>query len=323
MKVLITGSRGYIGSVLAKTLASQGHMPLGVDRNINSRGSAIYGLFHHANFEDRFVAQMVSDLKIDTICHLAADADVPDSVERPGKYYENNTSNTIKLLNNLVENKWRGKFIFSSTAAVYKEKNSIITETDVLEPPNPYGMSKLMCEQVLKDYHKVYGIDVVNFRYFNVAGAWDDVGDHLNSPHVIQRLCHAATNGNDFHIFGTDKNTTDGTCVRDYLHVRDVCDAHLQAIKHLNNNKGYYNYNLGTSFGVSVRSLVASFMLQTKENISISSDEGRPGDPDHLVADGHRFMADTKYTYNYSNLNNIIDSAWIYYKGKGSNYYGF
>lgn len=324
MKVLVTGSRGYIGSVLAKTLTKQGHIPIGVDRDLNPNGSAIYGLFHHTNFEDKFVAQMVSDLKIDTICHLAADANVPDSVVNPKAYYENNTCNTIKLLNNLVENKWKGKFIFSSTAAVYKESDSILNEFDTLQPPNPYGLSKLMCEQALKDYHKAYGIDVVNFRYFNVAGAWDDVGDHLNSSHIIQRLCYAASRDDNFHIYGTDKNTIDGTCIRDYVHVRDVCDAHVKVIEYLNHNRGYHTYNLGTSVGISVRAMVTGFMLQTKQNFNIVNDDvGRVGDPDRLVADGHRFCADTGYTYNHSGLNNIIDTSWNYYKDKVTKHYGF
>lgn len=323
MKVLITGSRGYIGSTLAKTLTSLDHIPIGVDRDINPNGSAIYGLFHHANFEDKFVAELVADLKIDTICHLAADASVPDSVASPGKYYENNTSNTIKLLNNLVEKNWKGKFIFSSTAAVYEPKSTLMGESDTLSPPNPYGVSKLMCEEVLKDYNRAYGIDVVNFRYFNVAGAWDDVGDHLHSTHVIQKLCYAGARDITFEIFGIDRDTPDGTCVRDYLHVRDVCDAHVKAIEFLSKNKGYHTYNLGTGNGISVRRLVNEFSVNTRKTIYIGEGEPRPGDPDYLVADGHRFVADTGYTYNHSDLRNIIDTAWSYYSNKMDGRYGF
>jgi UDP-glucose 4-epimerase len=185
---------------------------------------------------------------------------------------------------------------------------------------NPYGLSKLMGEQILHDYYKAYGINVVCFRYFNVAGAWDDVGDHGMSDHVIQKMISSAVRESDFVVYGNDKKTPDGTCVRDYLHVRDVCDAHIAAINYLNTNPGYHIYNLGTGNGVSVRQLAASFIINTKRNVHMHDGDSRDGDPDFLVADGHRFKADTGYTYNHSDINNIIKTAWNYSSMKKQHY---
>lgn len=320
MKVLITGSRGYIGSTLAKTFVEKGVIPVGVDRDLRPKGSAIYGLFYEKSFEDEEVAQIVVDLKIDTICHLAADASVPDSVRHPGRYYQNNVAATIQFLNNLIDRGWRGKFIFSSSAAVYPDTGRLSKETDVPAPCNPYGSTKLMNEQTLRDYFSAYDISVMCFRYFNVAGGWDDVGDHLHAEHVIQRICHSAVRQTPFVMFNDQANTPDGTCVRDYLHVRDVCDAHLHAISYLNEHPGYYIYNLGTSHGTSIKQLISSFITSTGENLLFEKGPGRIGDPDYLVADGHLFVSDTGYTYKHSELNNIISSAWEYYSNKKKEY---
>jgi len=323
LKVLITGSRGYIGSNLAKTFVLNDVVPLGVDRELRPHGSSIYGLFHHANFEDPELADIVTNFGIDTICHLAADASVPDSIESPDKYYKNNVANTIQLLNNLVERKWKGNIIFSSSAAVYPSSSHPVTEDHELNPMNPYGHSKLMCEQILRDYHNAYGINVMCFRYFNVAGAWGDTGDHEGSDHVIQKLIKASLDSTTFVIYSDKKDTPDGTCVRDYFHVRDVCDAHLAAIEFLKNNPGFYIYNLGTSSGTSVKELVSKFIYTTKSNLHFIVGESRPGDPDFLVADGTRFMQDVKYTYNHSDLNNILATAYEYSTAKRKEYYGY
>ena len=286
MKVLITGSRGYIGSTLAKAFTEKGITPIGVDRELRPNGSNIYGLFYESSFEDPQVADLVKDLGIDTICHLAADASVPDSVKNPGKYYQNNVAATIQFLNNLIERGWRGKFIFSSSAAVYPDSGKMSSEADNPGPCNPYGTTKLMNEHTLRDFFAAYDISVMCFRYFNVAGAWGDVGDHLNAEHVIQKMCRAAKYEYPFHLFNDKANTPDGTCVRDYLHVRDVCDAHIHAIDYLNDNKGFFTYNLGTSRGTSIKQLIASFITTTGQNLHFESSPPRYGDPDYLVEIG-------------------------------------
>ncbi len=323
MKVLITGSRGFIGSTLAKTITCLGHIPVGVDREINQYGSTIYGLFHQANFEDEYVAQIVSDLKIDTICHLAADASVPHSVQNPGLYYENNVAATIKLLNNLAKKKWKGNFIFSSSAAVYPDSGSRVSEDILPNPPNPYGRTKWIGEQILYDFHYSHDINVVCFRYFNVSGAWDDVGDHGSSEHVIQKIIQSSIRDKSFFIYGDNKNTADGTCVRDYIHVRDVCGAHLKAIEFLKTNPGYYIFNLGTGNGYSIKQLITHFIGSTGQSLHFEVDKSREGDPDSLVADGSLFIKKTGYTYQYSDLNSIFTSAWQYNKRMEKQYHGF
>ena len=321
MKVLITGSRGYIGSTLAKTFVTErGIIPIGVDKELRPEGSAIYGLFYESRFEDVAVAELVQDLNIDTICHLAADAEVPDSIVNPGKYYQNNVAATIQFLNNLVDRKWKGNFIFSSSAAVYPSSTKLASEMDCPDPMNPYGLTKLMGEQILLDYYQAHGINVVCFRYFNVAGAWDDVGDHGGSSHVIQKMIKSSFRFDDFTIYGTDRNTPDGSCVRDYLHVRDVCGAHLTAIDYLMKKPGFYIYNLGTSNGTSVKSLVSQFILNTGKNLNFNEGPSRDGDPDFLVADGHLFVADTGYKYQHSDMSNIIKTAFSYSESKYNRY---
>lgn len=322
MKVLITGSRGYIGSNLAKTFVYNDIIPFGVDKELRPEGSAIYGLFHHTSFEDSDLADIICNFGIDTICHLAADASVPDSLVSPDKYYKNNVANTIQLLNNLVERKWKGNIIFSSSAAVYPSTSFPVSEDQETNPMNPYGHSKLMCEQILRDYHNAFGIGVVCFRYFNVAGAWGDTGDHEASDHVIQKLIRASFNGSNFVIFSDKKDTPDGTCVRDYFHVRDVCDAHLAAITFLKANPGFYIYNLGTSSGTSVAELIKEFELTTKADLNFIVGPPRPGDPDFLVANGSKFVQDVKYTYKHSDLKNILATAYEYGSIKQKEYHG-
>ncbi len=315
MKVLITGSRGYIGSVLAKTLVAQGHEVHGIDINGNPDGSSIYGFFTEANINDSSVAVMVKSLQIDTIFHLAASADVGESVLHPEQYYDNNIGNTATMLNNLIQVGWKGKIIFSSTAAVYQEQPRLSYETSTVNSPNPYGRSKYMCEQLLRDINKAHGISVAVFRYFNVAGSWDDTGDHIDSGHIIQRLCSAAHAGR-FTLFGNNKNTPDKTCIRDYVHVRDVCDAHIHASHFLDDNPGMYTFNIGSGKGFSNMEILSAFQRFTGKSINVITGPGRPGDPDFLVASPDKFVSDTGYRYNHSSLEKIITTAWTYYCNK-------
>ena len=314
MKPLITGSRGYIGSTLAKTFVKKGIMPVGVDKEIRPNDASIYGLYYQAAFEDPYVAEMIMDMGIDTICHLAADASVPDSVLNPGKYYHNNVSALITFANSLVQWGWKGKFIFSSSAAVYSDSSVPVTESSDVLPCNPYGQTKLIGEHALRDIFRLSAIELICFRYFNVAGAWDDVGDHSDSSHVIQRMCDATYNSDTFKIFGKDLNTPDGTCIRDFIHVRDVCDAHLHVAK-CYSTPGSISYNLGTGNGISVYQLLEEFnnIVLDPRMVSWEYDNPRIGDPIFLVADGSRFTSETGYTYKHSNIKNIIQSSWDYF----------
>jgi len=317
LKVLITGSRGYIGSVLAKTLHEQNIIPFGIDHDGRPNGSAIYGMFSIGCITDDLIIECIMDQGIDTIFHLAAYADVGDSVKHPAMYYENNIGKTSLMLLKLLEKGWRGKIIFSSTAAVYKEQSMPVYEGCEIGSPNPYGKSKYACEQLLHDISAAYDIPVAIFRYFNVAGAWDDVGDHIDASHIISRLCDSTYNKKPFMLYGTDKNTPDGTCIRDYVHVRDVCDAHIHVAKFLDHViPNVWTFNLGTGAGHSNLEIIKAFERFSGHKPIIINGPGRAGDPDHLVAGTIKFVNQTKYRYNHSSLEQIITTAWNYYCNK-------
>jgi UDP-glucose 4-epimerase len=316
LKVLITGSRGYIGSVLAKTLSEQGIIPFGIDHNGRPDGSTIYGLYQEACITDDEVIEVVMHLGIDTIFHLAASADVGDSVINPAPFYYNNIGRTSLMMTKLLARGWRGKVVFSSTAAVYEPSMYIINENDAKNSPNPYGRSKLACEELLFDIYKAHKIPTVVFRYFNVAGAWDDVGDHIDANHIVSRMCKTAYERSPFTIFGTNKETRDGTCVRDYLHVRDVCDAHLHAAGYLDIDPGFHTFNLGTGIGITNKEMVRAFERFTAQKLEVINGQGRPGDPDILFASPLKFTNITGYRYKHSSLENIISTAWQYYCNK-------
>ena len=302
--VLVTGAAGYIGSVICKLLTERGYNVLANDLKVPRHN------YHIARLVCSFDQISKHHLEnLDAIFHLAASADVPDSVANPLKYYENNTAKTITLIKKLKEIDWRGNFIFSSTAAVYGEKMTEFVESDPKTPINPYGHSKLMCEQVLMDSGLRYSI----FRYFNVAGAHVTVGDHLDSNHVVQRLCDAALNKKEFKIFGHNLNTRDGTCIRDYIHVLDVARAHLFIDHHMNNGGTSDVYNLGMNDGISVRQIVDTFETVNNVDINVVVSDPRPGDPRILVASPKKIV-DIGFDFEY-NLEDMLSSAWRYYKG--------
>lgn len=314
MRLLITGSSGYIGSVLCKEAKERGHYVVGVDKNYTPH--KYYNEFHQVNINSNNLAQLD---KIDAVFHLAASADVTNSTIRPSLYYHNNIGATAKFLDTLLLNGYNNPIIFSSTAAVYERSNSACIEEEGVNPFNSYGTSKLMCEVYLKDLYSIHNLPIAIFRYFNVAGAYGDVGDHLDSHHVLQKLCYSAKENKPFRIFGHDLDTRDGTCVRDYIHVRDVCNAHFKALDYIRSNPGnhYHIFNLGTNSGVTVRELAARFKVRTGKNIQIESTGPRPGDPYYLVANPSKFINTTDFKYEYSDIDLIIDSAWDWYR---SNY---
>lgn len=309
MRVMVTGHRGYIGSVMCELLKEQGHFVIGVDHNPEMKPvDLMIDLNSSANFADYPVAQSVVSNNIDCIFHFAASASVSDSVANPAQYYINNTGNTATLLGYLHRLGWKGKFIFSSTAAVYgNEFNTPIAEDYEKTPCNPYGLSKLMCEQLITDVCTKAGIDAVMFRYFNVAGAYNNTGDHLTSGHIIPMICDSVYNDKQFTIFGNDYSTPDGTCIRDYVHVLDICRAHLHAAEW--NEPGVHVFNLGSSSGFSNKEIVDAF----ETPVSYVYGDRRPGDPDTLIADNRKFISKTGFEYKHTNLKDIISSSWAWH----------
>lgn len=316
MRLLITGSAGYIGSVLSKLAQELGHFVVGADVNLPKH--PYYDEFVHDDIVKNSVAYEASNLKVDAVFHLAASADVTHSTIRPSLYYHNNIGATSKLFDNLIGLGWKGPVIFSSTASVYGFKNYKCIENDQLSPESAYGKSKLMCETYFDDLWKYNKIPSVIFRYFNVAGGYGDVGDHFNSDHVLQKLCYSAVSDKYFRIFGDTYDTPDGSCVRDYLHVLDVCRAHFTALEFLQKNFGIHTFNLGTGEGISVKELVTKFISGTGKSISCKISNPRPGDPGYLVADSSKFVATTLFNYEHSNIDNIISSAWEWYRSNNN-----
>lgn len=312
MRLLITGSSGYIGSVLSKVALEKGHFVIGADTVPPEH--RYFDEFICDNVTRNLVSYTAANMNVDAVFHLAASADVTHSTTRPSLYYHNNVGAMSKLLDNLLMMGWSGPVIFSSTAAVYGEKNTPCLETDELNPFTAYGKSKLMCEQYLNDLWECNNIPSISFRYFNVAGAYDDAGDHLHSDHVIQKLCLSAVEKKPFKIFGNNYSTSDGTCVRDFIHVLDICEAHFHALEYLKQNKQTHVFNLGTNNGVSVKQLVDSFSAITNKKITFEYDNPRKGDPEFLVANPSKFINDTGFEYKHSSIDKIIDSAWKWYR---------
>jgi UDP-glucose-4-epimerase GalE len=312
MNIVITGASGYIGSVLCKYSTALGHNVLGID--INRPNHIYYNKFVFDNIKSFDAARATYDFKPDVIFHLAASADVTDSVRMPVTYFDNNIGATSSYLNNLMFSfNLTVPIIFSSTAAVYGNRLALAEEHSTLSPINAYGQSKLMCETLLDYLYTCNNISSVSFRYFNVAGAFDNVGDHSTSSHVIQRLCDSEINNKDFYIFGNNYATYDGTCVRDFIHVIDVCRAHFTAYEYLLSNKGNHIFNLGTGFGTSVKDLSEMF------KVSVKYKDRRPGDPDFLVARPVKFVDATGFKYNHSDLDTIVKSSLEWYRRSNAN----
>ena len=312
MRVLVTGSQGYIGSVMCKLLKEQGvEYVEGCD--LVNRGNNPYASTWILDAADPLVADRIVNSGITHIFHFAASAAIADSVTRPALFYHNNVGTTTKLLDNLVQRGWKGTFIFSSTSSVYGNHKEPVTEDSGLFPANPYGVSKHMTEIAIKDICSKAGIDVVMFRYFNVAGAWDDVGDHSDAEHIIPKICHAAYHEKDFTINGREYNTRDGTCIRDYTHVVDICRAHLHASEYLKSNTGIHTFNLGTSKGTSNLEMVEAFHRFACKPFKVKFGENRPGDPAQLVCNARKFD-DTGFKYTHSSLEQIITSQWMWYQ---------
>lgn len=315
MKVLVTGGAGYIGSHAVRELLDSGHQVVVLDNLSKGHEEAIdkRAAFIRGSTEE--VDLIVNKIKlhgVEAVMHFAADIEVGESVTDPFKYYRNNFSNAISLLEALQICGIK-KFVFSSTAAVYgnPEKTPIL-ETDLRNPINPYGRSKLMVEMVLEDACRAYGMGYTILRYFNVAGASPDatIGeDHQPESHLIPRILSAAREGTAVKIFGTDYPTPDGTCIRDYVHVVDLVRAHVLALEKLEPGKGNV-YNLGSENGFSVREVIAACERVTGRKIVVEEAERRSGDPAILVASSRKIKADLGWERKYPEMETIVAHAW-------------
>ena len=314
--ILVVGGAGYIGSHMVKDLLQVGHEVIILDdlstghRELVSGGRFIEGSLGDAVLLDR----IFSDNRIDAVMHFAAFALVGESVVQPLKYYKNNVSATTELLHAMVRHNVK-RFIFSSTAAVYGEPLDVpIMEDHPCNPTNPYGASKTAVERMLKDCDSAYGIRYVSLRYFNASGAHDSaqIGErHQPETHLIPLILKVASNENkNIKIFGTDYPTPDGTCVRDYVHVSDLTQAHLLSLNALTLEGKSAIYNLGNSRGYSVREVIELARKVTGHPIPAVETDRRPGDPATLVASSDKIKRELGWKPKYEDLEKIVHTAW-------------
>jgi UDP-arabinose 4-epimerase len=314
MKVLVTGGAGYIGSHACKALARAGHVPVVYD-NLRSghRWAVKYGPFEHGDILDGDRLQAVlRDHQIEAVMHFAALAYVGESVTKPDIYYRTNVVGTLSLLN-AMHATGVGRLVFSSSCATYGNRDTDISETDSQAPINPYGRSKLMGEQMLGDFVAAYGLGAVIFRYFNAAGS-DPEGElgeeHDPETHLIPLVLEVAAGEREaVSIFGTDYDTPDGTCIRDYVHVTDLADAHIRALDAIRPGQ-QRAYNLGAGRGYSVQQVIEAAKQVTGRPIASRAAPRRAGDPPSLVATGSLARSELGWVPGHSDLQTMIETAW-------------
>lgn len=315
-KILVVGGAGYIGSHMVDFLKREGFEPIVLDNLSTGHQRAVLGAqFIRGDLSDiSFLDQIFKEHAFDAVMHFASFIQVGESVVRPDKYYRNNVSNTINLLDIMVKNHVN-YFIFSSTAAVFgSPEYTPIDERHPKRPINPYGQSKLMVENILDDYDKAYGLKSTCFRYFNAAGA-DPLArmgeEHDPETHLIPLILQVASGRREaIDVFGRDYETPDGTCIRDYIHIVDLCQAHVLGLTKLAKDKKSSKYNLGNGCGFSVQEVIDAAIKVTGQNIRIVDASRRDGDPAVLVADSRLAKEELNWQPTYPDLKTIIEHAW-------------
>ncbi|WP_174820190.1 UDP-glucose 4-epimerase GalE [Crateriforma conspicua] len=319
MNVLVVGGAGYIGSHAVRLLLDAGHQVVVYDNLSRGHSEAVpAGMLVEGDVADRAkLVQVLKDKHIDAVMHFAAFALVNESVNDPALYYRNNVIAALELLEAMREADVK-KIVFSSTTATYGEPDTIpIPETTPQNPINPYGFTKLVIEKALADYAAAYGFAYAALRYFNAAGARPDgtIGeDHDPESHIIPIVLQVALGQREFiTIFGDDYPTPDGTCIRDYIHVNDLGDAHLKALEKLEPGKGIC-VNLGTGKGTSVREIVEACREVTGHPIPEKMGERRAGDPPELVADASMARQVLGWEPKYNDAKSIVETAWAWHR---------
>lgn len=311
--VIVTGASGYIGGQIALQLKGAGHTVVGIDcRPLQSHQTAAVDSFVFADFDSNKAYKILLDVQPSAIIHCAGTSLVGPSIEYPSGYYNNNVAKTLHLLDFIVQALPKTRFVFSSSASVYGTPYMTpCHEVDPCEPISPYGESKLMIEMMLKSYQQAYNLDYVAFRYFNACGA-DSQGRHGQEPgatHIIARVLESLRDGTEFVLNGTDYETEDGTCVRDYVHVEDIAQAHLLAVT---TQLPSDIYNLGSNQGTSNAEIVKAAMRITGKKLTFTTGDRRPGDPAVLTASADKFTQVVGKWQNYG-INDMITHAWAWY----------
>lgn len=314
--ILVIGGAGYIGSHMVKLLLRAGYRVTVLDDLSGGFRDAVpQGLLVEGSIADTNLLQgLFAQTRFAAVMHFASFIQVGESMTNPAKYYANNVASTLVLLD-AMRHANVDKFIFSSTAAIYGDPAySPIDELHPKQPINPYGRSKWMIEQVLDDYGSAYGFKSVCLRYFNAAGADPEgtLGErHQPETHLIPLILQAAAGRRAaISVFGSDYDTPDGTCIRDYIHVSDLCDAHLLALRHLLDGKESLRLNLGNGQGFSVSEVIAAVRRVTGRDFAVKQEPRRAGDPPRLVADARQARAALGWQPNFAELDGIIADAW-------------
>ena len=322
MRVLITGGSGYIGSFTARRMIAAGHTVTIYDNLSSGHRDTVPGAnFVHADLKDiDQLDQLLVGSRIEAVMHFAASCYVGESVLQPVKYYANNLLNGFHLIERVRRHKI-AKFVFSSTCAVYGEPQSnTLDESHPKHPMSPYGNTKLATELMLADYAPAYGIGVAMLRYFNAAGASLDGNygeSHLPETHLIPLILDVALGKREqIDIFGADYATPDGTCIRDYVHVEDLAEAHVQALAKITPGIATA-YNVGTGQGYSVLEVIRTCEEVTGRKIAYRLAPRRAGDPPRLVADARKIAAELGWKPKYPDLRSIVETAWDWHRQRG------
>ncbi len=326
MRFLICGGAGYIGSHVVKMAIERGHDVIVVDNLSTGHAESV----QHAELkvgdigDTNWIENLLKAQSFDVVMHFCAHSLVGESVSDPSQYYINNVSNTLTLLNSLYKTGHK-KVVFSSSAAVYGEPNhTLITEDHSINPTNPYGKTKWMVEQILQDYAVAYGFNSVSLRYFNAAGAdpSGQIGEkHNPETHLIPIILKsvAFNQSKILKVFGADYPTKDGSCIRDYIHVNDIAEAHLLAATYLDNEKGAHVFNLGNGHGYSVFNILDAVSQVLGRPLNYEICNRRIGDPSVLVADATAAIEKLGWKPHFTNIEETISTAWNWHR-RGENF---
>jgi UDP-glucose 4-epimerase len=321
MKVFVTGGAGYIGSICVEQMLDAGHELIVFDNLSEGHRQAVdkRAEFHEGDLADRSeLARLLRQVRPEAVMHFAANALVPESMTNPTKYFRNNVAHGLNLLEACVQ-AGVGKFVFSSTCAIFGDPERVpITEDLAKKPINPYGESKWMFERMLDWYGRLHGLTSVCLRYFNAAGCTEQFGEHhRQETHLIPNVLKVAL-GEKPHveIFGTDYPTPDGTCVRDYIHIVDLAQAHMLALQYNTTDV----FNLGSGDGYSVRQVVEAARKVTGHPIPVVERPRRPGDPPKLVGDSTKIRKVLGWKRRYDSIEAIIESAWRWHRAHPAGY---
>ncbi len=317
--IIVSGGAGYIGSIVCRQLQKEGWRVIIVDNLSTGRIENIKGMiFHKADYADfNWLEGVVKEYAPIMVMHFAASAIVSESMEQPFKYYENNVVKFLSFINNLIKFGIK-KIIFSSSAAVYGEPQAIpIKEEQKLAPNNVYGHTKKICEEVLHYCSQIYGLNYISLRYFNAAGAALEfnLGEyHEGETHLIPNILLSLLGKRPkFQLYGNDYPTPDGTCIRDFVHVLDISQAHLLAANYLLNNNVCDVFNIGNEKGYSIKEVVQVAEKITRKKLDLEFSQRRRGDPSVLIADSSKIKKILNWRPSHSSLEEIIGSQWIFF----------